>query len=571
MRALFRARLRLIVGGVLMLALLVVLRLYFVEVVHGKEYALKADRQYQAAGGTLFDHGSIYFARKDGTLISAATLATGFVVAVNPNALVNPEAVYEAIAALAPRSIDRDAFFKAVGNTDALYVEVAHHLDDAAGKALVAQRLPGVTVLRERWVVYPGKDLAAQTIGIVGYGGGDTLTGQTGLESAYDATLARTGSLYTNFFAELFSNLGNFVVDARAASEGNLVTTIEPAVETRLMDDLKAVALRYWSRETGGIIMDPLTGALYALGSVPTYDANDLSTITPALLANPLVEHVYEFGSILKPLTIAAGLDAGAITPTSSYNDTGCLVVDTATICNYDRKARGVTPVQQILSQSLNLGAAWVATRLGPPRFRTYFTALFGEKSGVDLPSESDALTKNLSSPRQLEYDNMAFGQGIAVTPMQMIRALGALANGGAMVSPHIVSAVALDSGVTRTLDWSARTPVFGSAAARDVSTMLTQVVDTKLGNGAAKIPSMSVAAKTGTAQLTNGKGGYYQDRYVHSFFGYFPSYAPRFILLLYTVDPQGVQYASETLTPTFEDLVHFLIGYYAVPPDRAP
>jgi cell division protein FtsI (penicillin-binding protein 3)/stage V sporulation protein D (sporulation-specific penicillin-binding protein) len=217
----------------------------------------------------------------------------------------------------------------------------------------------------------------------------------------------------------------------------------------------------------------------------------------------------------------------------------------------------------------LNVGASWIATQLGQDKFREYFTTLFGTKTGIDQPGEGHALLSNLSKPQQVGYDTAAFGQGIAETPIQMIRALGAIANGGVMVQPHLVSAVRLNSGITRKLDWSQTTPVFGATAARETTVMMTALVDQKLEGGKAIIPTMSVAAKTGTAQLTDGHGGYYTNRFFHSFVGFFPSYNPRFIILLYTNDPQGVEYASETLDSTFLDLVHFLIDYYAVPPDR--
>ena len=150
-----------------------------------------------------------------------------------------------------------------------------------------------------------------------------------------------------------------------------------------------------------------------------------------------------------------------------------------------------------------------------------------------------------------------------------MIRAEGAIANGGVMVEPHLVSAIRLDSGITRQLDWSQKVQVFSATSTRETIAMMDALDDGPLYNGKAKIPTMSVATKTGTAQLTDGHGGYYNNRYFHSFVGFFPSYNPRFIILLYTEDPQGVEYASETLDKSFLDLTHFLIDYYAVPPDR--
>lgn len=570
MRAQFRSRIRLVLAFVVLVALCVLLRLYFVQVVNGDDYSQKADRQFASGGSGLFDRGAIYFTRKDGTLISAATLATGFLVAINPQTLTNPEAAYAAIQTVASSTISHDAFIAAAAKKNQVYVEIAHHLSLAEGRTLAAQNIPDVQVFKESWRYYPGGSLATQSIGIVSYGSGDTLVGQTGIEATYDGVLSRSGdSLYKNFFAELFSNVGNLLVNTKDVREGDIVTTIEPEVQTRLEDDIAKVNQKYSSKESGGIIMDPATGAIIAITSYPSYNANDLSSVDPILLGNPLVEHVHEFGSIMKPLTMTSALDASVITPATTYNDTGCITVNTASICNWDLKARGVIPMQQIIEQSLNVGAAWVATQLGQNKFREYFTKLFGEKTGIDQPGEGHALISNLSKPQQVGYDTAAFGQGIAETPIQMIRAEGAIANNGAMVQPHLVSAVRLNSGIERTLDWSQTTPVFSSEAARETTVMMTAVVDEKLQNGKAKIPTMSVAAKTGTAQLTDGHGGYYTDRYFHSFVGFFPSYNPRFIILLYTNDPQHVTYASDTLGTTFLDLTHFLIDYYSVPPDR--
>ena len=200
---------------------------------------------------------------------------------------------------------------------------------------------------------------------------------------------------------------------------------------------------------------------------------------------------------------------------------------------------------------------------------RKYFTKIFGQKTGIDLPNETDALIGNLYKPQQVYYDTASFGEGIAVTPMQMIRALGTVANGGVMETPHLVSAIRLDSGIVRQLDWGTGTRVFSANAARETTVMMDALFDNIFSGGKAKIPTMSVAAKTGTAQLPTPTGTYYTNRFFHSEVAFFPSFNPRFIILLYTNDPKNVEYASESLTPSLLDLVHFLINYYAVPPDR--
>lgn len=572
MRRAFKYRLRLLSAGVVLIALLLVLRLYFVQVVHGQDYTLRAEHQYVNSSQVLFDRGSIYFTTKDGTQVSAATLATGFRIAINPELLKDPEHAYTAILAHVPK-LDHDAFMASAAKKDDPYEVVAHQVPDDAGRAVDALNIPGVLVELEQWRDYPAGSAAAQSVGIVAYDNDNSLAGRYGLEKNYDYILAHGNEgVFGNFFAELFDNLTQIVSDPRKAQQGDVVTSIEPVVQKELDRELAIVQAQYGSDLTGGIIMDPKTGAIYALDTAPSFDPNHLQEADLPFFGNPLVEKRYEFGSIFKTMTMTSGLDAGVVTPDTTYNDTGCIEVNKKRICNYDLKARGVIPMQQILSQSLNVGASFVATRLGHERMRSYFTNLgLGTETGIDLPSEIHGDIHNLNSPRDVEYDTAAFGQGIATTPVETIRALASIANDGKTVTPHLATAVRLESGVTKQLSWGEPVQVFTPTAAHEVTNMLVQVVDTKLGNGTVKIPSMSVAAKTGTAQIAGPDGKYQEGVFFHSFFGYFPASDPKFVILLYTVKPKGVQYASETLTAPFMDLTHFLINYYNLPPDRGP
>jgi stage V sporulation protein D (sporulation-specific penicillin-binding protein) len=571
MRREVRLRLRLLSVGLFAIALLLVTRLYFVQIVHGHEFSLRADRQYISSSQELFDRGSIYFTGKGGTLLSAATLGTGFIISINPSQITDPAGTFTKLSAFAP--IDHDTFIASASKKDDPYEVVAQRVPQEAGAAIQAAKIPGVTVTLQRWRTYPASTAAAQSIGFIAFDNDNTLAGRFGLERYYNDVLARDAEgLFGNFFAELFANLDNVVVDARQARQGDLITTIDPVVQQKLDEVLAATNAKYSSKETGGIIMDPATGEIIALDTYPSFDTNDFAHGDPAHFGNPLVEHQYEFGSIMKPLTMTAGLDSGVITPTSTYNDTGCIQVNSSRICNYDLKARGPnTPMQEILSQSLNVGASFIATKLGHERFRSYFEKLgFGTETGIDLPSEVAGDIQNIkTSPRDVEYDTAAFGQGIAVTPVQMIKALGALADNGQTVTPHLVRAIRLSNGVTKTLSWPKGEQVYSPQAVQETTQMLVKVVDTKLANGQDKIPNLSIAAKTGTAQIAGPGGKYYANLYFHSFFGYFPATNPKYIIVLYTREPQGVQYASETLTEPFMTLTHFLINYYVVPPDR--
>jgi stage V sporulation protein D (sporulation-specific penicillin-binding protein) len=405
----------------------------------------------------------------------------------------------------------------------------------------------------------------------VGFDGTERV-GKYGLERYYDDTLRRDDErLSVNFFAEIFSNLGNLVFDAGKKNEGDIVTTIEPTVARTLDRVLQGVQDQYESTHTGGIIMDPKTGEIVALNVLPSFDLNDRRDIEIESFQNPLVENVYELGSIIKPLTVAAGIDAGVINAGTTYYDAGFVELDDFTIKNYDGRGRGTVSMQEVLNQSLNTGVAYISDLLGPARFRKYFYDLkLGSETGIDLPNEGRGLVKNLESPRKVEYATASFGQGIALTPIGAVRALAALSNGGVLVTPHLTKRIEYTNGDVHEVGFPPADHVFKEETSEEITRMLVKVVDTALRQGKLAKEHYTIAAKTGTAQIADPETKkYYEDKFLHSFFGYFPAYEPRFLIFLYTVEPKGVKYASETLTDPFMELTDFLINYYSIPPDR--
>jgi cell division protein FtsI/penicillin-binding protein 2 len=536
--------------------------------VHGPVYAARADAQFVEPQTPLLDRSSIYFTDKDGTELTAATLESGFALTLSPPAVKDPEALFDALASLT--NLSHEEFIERATRQGSRRQVVATKLPTEEGLALREQALPGVVLEADRWRYYPGASLAAHALGFVAYNE-DALDGRYGLERYYEHTLARSRNLYKNFFVELFGEVSS-VLGGEERS-GDLLTTLEPTVQGELERTLEEYSRAWSPARAGGIIMDPKTGEILAMALDPTFDLNNFSAeSSSAVFGNPLVEGVFEMGSIMKPLTVAAGLDAGVVTAATLYNDTGRVTLDGKTFSNFDGEARGTVAVQEILSQSLNVGAAFVAGRLGPERMREYFLEHYrlGEETGIDLPAEAYGLVDNLQSPRPLEYATASFGQGIATTPVATVRALATLANGGYLVTPHLVRAVRDETGLTRQIGWGQPERVLRPETSEEISRMLTVVVDEALANGTLKLEHYSVAAKTGTAQIANPQsGGYYEDRFLHSFFGYFPSYDARFLVFLFALEPQGARYASETLAPPFHSLTKFLLSYYNVAPDR--
>ncbi len=564
-------RARVLCALFILVALILVLRLYFVQIVRGESYASDAMGQYVQHAGEEISRGDILFTTKDRASVAAAVTQSGWHLAIVPRDLIDAAAAYDALAAHV--EIDRERFFASAAKANDPWEDIRERIPDDAAAAIRALKIPGVVLAQSKWRTYPGDELAAQVIGFVGYRG-EKKVGVYGLERQWQDTLSHTKEgLYVNPFAEIFTSVQAALASDITQQEGSVITTIEPAVQKQVEKTLESVVDAYAPRTVGAIVMDPRTGEVVAMGLRPTFDPNAYNTISDqSVFANPLVEGRYEMGSIMKPLTMAIGIDAGAVTAKTTYHDTGCFTRSGKTICNHDKKARNTTTMQQILSESLNLGATFVEERTGSATFTRYMKALgLDSKTGIDLPNE---VTGDLSplgdgTGPEVNFAAASFGQGISVSPIAMIRALSALANDGRMPNPRIVSHVKFASGITRDVEEKERPQVFKQETAHEVTRMLTEVFDEALLEGKYKQERYSIAAKTGTAQLVNPAGGYYTDRYLHSFFGYFPAYDARFIVFIFAVDPMGATFASATLAEPFADISRFLINYYSIPPDR--
>lgn len=554
---------------VLLFALVLVTKLFFVQILSGSSYSERADRQYSTSASDIYERGSIYFVRKDGQNVFAATQTAGFKAAIVPGKLTDAEEVYEKINKIV--KIPYEEYVPKANKINDPYEEIANHLTKEEADAISALKLPGVTIYKEKWRSYSGGSMASHTLGFVGYKGNE-LGGRYGLERQYDTLLSRNKNTpYVNFFAEVFSNINKKLFDSEGR-EGDIVTTIEPTVQGTLERELQSVKERYNIDSIGGIIMNPKDGSIYALSSLPDFDLNNFSKVENVhTFSNPLVENVLEFGSVVKPLVMAAALDADVVTPETKYEDRGSVIVEKKEIFNFDKKARGVVTMQEVLNQSLNTGMVYVYNKLGKEKMRDYMLSYgIKEKTGIDLPNETSGLVSNLNSPRNIEYANAAFGQGIAMTPVEMIRALASLSNGGNLVTPHIVKTIKYTDGGSKEMEYPTTRTKITEQTSKDITGMLVNVMDQSLKGGLAKFEHYSVAVKTGTAQVANSSGGgYYEDRHTHSFIGYFPAYDPQFIILLYAVNPKGVPYAAQTWSDPFLSLTKFLLNYYEVPPDR--
>jgi cell division protein FtsI/penicillin-binding protein 2 len=434
------------------------------------------------------------------------------------------------------------------------------------GDEIARGNLPGVALIPETRRVYADGRLAAQALGFVSVSNGE---GQYGVEQAYQSMLAGTpGILYT-------------AVDANGdplATGAQRETPAVPGADVTLTLDAN---VQYWAeqglaqtvqqtRARGGtvIVMDPATGAIVAMASLPSFDPNVYGQSPLASFANPAVSAVYDPGSVMKAVTMAAGVDTAVIAPDTTLDDTGSVIVDGVTIHNWDNRGYGIETMTQVLQHSANIGAIFVAQRVGAQRYDAYLNGFgFGQPTDVDLPAESAGL---LADPRtagdtSLTLAENAFGESIGVTPLQMVAAYGALANGGALMRPYIVSSVAAQGGRGPVTRYSPQ-PVRRVVSAHTAQTVTRMLVDSAYVSEAEMnlVHGYAVAAKTGTSTPDTTD----PSQTFASVIGYAPASDPRFVLLVKLDAPRTTIFGGSAAGPLWRQLAEQLLTYYQIPPD---
>ena len=450
------------------------------------------------------------------------------------------------------------------------WVPLAKNVPQEIGEGLLALALPGVNCEPQPLRFYPQGDLFAHIVGIVNATG----DGFYGIEGFYNSLLK--GSRGQRVF---WQDSGGRELPVPPIAENlpedgaSLVLTVDANIQLIVREELE-LALDLYGAESGTVIvMEPRTGAILASVSYPTYDPNEFADAEPELYADPAVSSMWEPGSIFKIITWAAGLDTGTISPGTTFYDQGALEVGGRVIQNWDRQGHGLVTMSDGLIQSLNTVAAFISTSTGKDRFYTYLRRFgFGSLTEVNLASEGPGMMKLPGDSNWFPSDlgTNAFGQGIAVTPIQMITAVAAVANDGMMMKPHIVRQfiVADESGqghrVIQVEPMSSRLTI-SRETAETLKNMLVSVIEQ--GATQAQVPGYRVAGKTGTAQIPVPYG-YDPSDTIASFVGFAPADDPRFIVLIKLDRPQASPWGSQTAAPTFRAIAERLFVYMQIPPD---
>jgi cell division protein FtsI/penicillin-binding protein 2 len=427
----------------------------------------------------------------------------------------------------------------------------------------MAGRLRGLELKAHPQRDYPEGALASNVLGFVSREG----RGYFGIEEKYNSLLAgKPVQVWV-------PTDPNRAIDIPRVPDGtSLVLTINRELQAAVEQILDDSLTKYGARHATIVVMDPRDGGLLALASSPRMDPNEFwrysSVYGNASEFDRAVGMPYEPGSVIKVLTMAAALDSGAIVPSTPFLDTGALLVGGATIRNWDDQAWGQQDMIGCLQHSLNVCLAWVSEKMGAQTFYRYMNRFgLGHPTGVDLAGEAAGRLKvpGDSDWYPVDLATNAFGQGVSATPMQMVMAVSAVANGGRMVMPHTLLAMSRDG-----RQYSVPTQYSGSPISPDTAHTLTEMLAVSLENesSGALVAGYRIAGKTGTAQIP-GPFGYETGATNASFVGWGPIDDPRFLIYVWLERPSASIWGSETAAPAFSLVAQKTILLLNVPPDR--
>lgn len=545
-------RVKIVFGCVIVAASLIAWRLFVLSYIRHTLYTQTAQAQNQNISNILI-RGNIFVQDPKATgMITdqrylVATNKKFPVVYATPDNLTDPSVAASQLAGIL--NIDQSTLQMSLSSGSTAPKILARKITTDQVDAINNLNIKGVGIRYETDRFYPANSFLSKVIGFLGFGDNGRL-GQYGIEGYFD------------------SELNGQANDTASPRPDDIVLTIDRNIQTFVETELHGV-LAKWHAAAGSIIVqDPQTGKILAMADEPTFDLNNYSSSPTSSYINASVQGMFEPGSSFKPITMAIGLDLGKITPNTTYIDPGVIDIAGRQIHNFDSLAHGTETMTQVLEKSLNTGAAFVENLVGQDNFLNYIINFgFGQKTGIDLPGEVNGDVANLYSGRQVNFVTASFGQGIAVTPLQLITAYSALANGGKLMKPYIVDRVIHEGGTEDVTQPEVASIPISTMTSAKLRNMLVSVVD--IGFDKARIKGYDVAGKTGTAQIADGKGGYQEGVFIHDFLGFAPASNPKFVVLIKMDKPQGITFAADSLSPAFRDIAAYLLNYYNIPPTR--
>ncbi len=532
------------------LYLLLIFNIYTLQFEKRSFYLTRAESQQRAGGALEAIRGNIYFVDRNSNKIPAALNKEYPVIYAVPKEIqqdaeergISTQIYAEKLSPIINLPID--AIEKQLNKKGDRYELLVQKATSEQIEKIKNLNLKGIYIDSHLLRFYPFGDLASHILGFISPAS-EIKKGVYGVELYFNEILSgKSGEIKEGKIIE-------------AEPGKDLFLTIDRNIQAEAEETLKKLIEQYQAEAGSVIVQQPQTGKILAIGSFPNFDPNNYSKFDIKRFLNPTVQAVYEPGSVFKVITMAAGIDSGKITPETTYTDTGSVTLNTKTIQNWDLKAYGLQAMTGVLERSINTGTVFAQRKIGPDIFYNYLIKFgFNEPTGITLPGEVKGNLNNLKNGKDIDFATASFGQGVSVTPIQLINALSAIANGGVLMRPTIL--IDEKEQVIRR--------VISAETAKTVTQMMVSTVEKNI---IATIPNYSIAGKTGTAFVPDFSKGGYTDQVINTYVGFAPASNPKFVILIKLDKPHGSPLAGQTVVPAFRELTRFLLNYYNIVPDK--
>ncbi|MFW0837708.1 MAG: peptidoglycan D,D-transpeptidase FtsI family protein [Candidatus Komeilibacteria bacterium] len=557
-------------------AALLLAKLALMQLWQHDDYLARAEGQHQTSEKLTPKRGEIFLQdyKEPQHYYPFATNRKFYLVYANTNEVKYPHDTMDKLAAIFNIAEDdqesRDILLGRLIKSNDIYEPLQNKVTEEQRLQLDELALPGIYYNDEVMRYYPEGRVGSQVVGFVGYTD-DGYQGQYGLEGYFNKEL----SGQSGYLSSDVDGIGRIIATAernykRAENGFDLILTIDRAIQFHTCSLLQKDVLKYGAESGTVIIMDPNTGAIMAMCSYPDFDPNIYNKVeSMSVYNNPAIFEAYEPGSVFKAITMAAGLDMGLLTPETTFEDTGEVKIADYTIRNAENKKYGKQNMTQVLEKSINTGAIWVAQQVGNQKWRDYVENFgFGQPTGISLDSEVAGNISALNKRGEIYLATSSYGQGITATPIQLVTAFGAIANGGKLVKPYIVDKVKFSSGLEEQNQPTVVRQVISSKTSITLAAMLGSVVESGHAQSAG-VDGYYIAGKTGTAQSVISGGEYDKTKTVHTFVGFAPLASPRFVMLTKFDHPTNVEFAASSAAPLFGEIAKYLLNYLQIPVEK--
>lgn len=560
------------IAGFFVMAWLALLgKLAYVQLVQHRSFTVQAEQNQWRKFELPAPRGEIYVQDR-GELSPLALNRTSKLVYADPRYVKDVDDTAVELSKLLQKS--KEELVELI-QLDSFYVPLAHDVDKAVSKKIEEAELGGIGVQDVPARFYPENSLAAQTVGFTNRDG----MGQYGIEAYFDDILGgEAGLLQAKTDTRGIPIATNDNIQQAPKPGSDVVLTIDRNIQARVEQILAEGLQKYEAKTASAVVLDSATGAIRAIANVPTFDPNNFGQVEDlSVFQNRAAHGLFEPGSGFKIFSMATGLNEGAVTPGEEYYDPGSVKVDDYVIKNAE--GGGLTrTMTDVIEHSVNTGVVYVLQQLGggditqeakETLYRYYSQRFrFGQGSGVELPGEPDGFIETPESS-DVRYANMTFGQGISMTMVQTVAAMNAAVNGGTYYEPHLLAATVSPGGEVVEKDPKVVVKDVVSQTVSDQLKAMMEGVVLRGGGYGTRIPGYRIGGKTGTAQIPNPDGGYFNDRDIGSFTGFAPYDNPRYIMMVRVDEPGIPGYAgSAAAGPMFGDIMRFLMQYDGVAPD---